>query len=238
MPAGCQLPSSRPAGNTNAPAVNWSVSSRLRPGVRQAAMAGRAGGSCQRRGAAGCREPGTAVMNSSRAALHPPRACMGLVAWCCCRGFFGSRTPMVDAGNGAFCLDGEGDVVLGGLFDGAGGPPGQHPRAGGAVGVQQLDDRVVPAEAGGEEGVAHVELLDYLPGSGDLESCLRSEAGRNEARRPYHEVSVPLAAGPADASGLHCLDAVLLGDDLDTELAEGLADGLPGLRGQLVADCA
>ena len=78
----------------------------------------------------------------------------------------------------------------------------------------------------------------YLAGSGDLESCLRREAGGSETRRPYHEVSVPVAAGPADASGLHCLDAVLLGDDLDTELAEGLVDGLPGLRGQLAADCA
>src|SRR5215472_18570774 len=43
-------------------------------------------------------------------------------------------------------------------------PPGEGLAAGGAVGAEQLYDGAAGPEAGGEEGVAHAERLDGLPG--------------------------------------------------------------------------
>ena len=71
---------------------------------------------------------------------------------------------MVDAGDGAFGRDPERDVVLDRLLERVARPAGEDLAARGAVGAEQLDDGAAGPEARGEEGVAHAERLDGLPG--------------------------------------------------------------------------
>jgi hypothetical protein len=74
-----------------------------------------------------------------------------------------------------FGRDAERDVVLDRFLERVGRLAGEYLAAWGAVGVEQLDDGVAWPEAGGEEGVAHVERLDGPPGK--VEAGIRPGGG-------------------------------------------------------------